>query len=240
MEFTIINYHIREEFDAVKNYFINVLRTKKIEVYASIQVGPNEIILIEAYSPEVEKIDENTLRAVRLQWIKQLTQKKVQQANMVLTMEELFESVEEKGMLSTTFFSDEQSLADDPASVAGSIHYYNLRYLSSRHAARVMRLRFILNPFSFLFLLEGEEYYHLIWETLDTEEATYLWRIEKDVTKLKMAVGTLAHTISLLKAQGKKTYLSTSSDDCTRIFHHYNLGIEGFVKWKNELEACIS
>ena len=64
LEFTIINYHIREEFDVVKNYFINVLCTKKIEVYASIQVGPNETILIEAYSPEVEKIDENTrLRA---------------------------------------------------------------------------------------------------------------------------------------------------------------------------------
>lgn len=32
-----------------------------------------------------------------------------------------------------------------------------------------------INPFSLVFLLSGEQQFHIILETIDTEEATYLW-----------------------------------------------------------------
>jgi hypothetical protein len=37
-----------------------------------------------------------------------------------------------------------------------------------------------LDPFSFVFLLSGAEQYHIVLETLDTEEAAYVWHIDKN------------------------------------------------------------
>ena len=46
-------------------------------------------------------------------------------------------------------------------------------------------MRFIINPFSFLFLLGGEKRYHVVWETLNSEEATYLWHFAKSIDALR-------------------------------------------------------
>jgi hypothetical protein len=35
-----------------------------------------------------------------------------------------------------------------------------------------------------VFLLSGSYQYHLVWETLDTEEATYIWHIGKSIDEL--------------------------------------------------------
>jgi hypothetical protein len=47
LELTIPNYDIREEFDAVKNYFANVLKTKKIEVTVNIGITDNQVTSID-------------------------------------------------------------------------------------------------------------------------------------------------------------------------------------------------
>jgi hypothetical protein len=44
---------------------------------------------------------------------------------------------------------------------------------------QILRIRFVLTPFSFLFLLHGNKKYHIVWETLNSEEATYIWHFEK-------------------------------------------------------------
>ncbi|WP_341297267.1 hypothetical protein [Catalinimonas locisalis] len=64
-------------------------------------------------------------------------------------------------------------------------HFLQLQYLSKRHDSSILKLRFVLDPFSFIFLLTGREQYHVVWETLDTEEATYLWHIDKNIDSLK-------------------------------------------------------
>ena len=60
-------------------------------------------------------------------------------------------------------------------------HYRHLRYLASKHDGSVLKLRFDLDPFSFVFLLSGTEQYHVVLETLDTEEATYILYIDKSI-----------------------------------------------------------
>src|SRR5947199_5019631 len=76
-------------------------------------------------------------------------------------------------------FSSEAALFDDILNIKNSKHYLQLKYLSSKHEASVLKLRFVLQPFSFLFLLAAEKKYHIIWETLDSEEATYIWHTNK-------------------------------------------------------------
>ena len=92
------------------------------------------------------------------------------------TMEDLLSSCDEGKKL----FSSEAALFNDILNIKNSKHYLQLKHLSSKHETSVLKLRFVLQPFSFLFLLAGERKYHIIWETLDSEEATYIGiRIEQ-------------------------------------------------------------
>jgi hypothetical protein len=48
-------------------------------------------------------------------------------------------------------------------------HSQHIQYLADRRDSKVMKIRFVLNPYSFLFLLSGEQNYFVILETLHTE-----------------------------------------------------------------------
>jgi len=45
-------------------------------------------------------------------------------------------------------------------------HHKQLHYLAERHAGNLLKIRFVLNPFSFVFLGVGTEQYHIVMETL--------------------------------------------------------------------------
>jgi len=49
-----------------------------------------------------------------------------------------------------------------------------LKYLSEKHEGKFLKLRFALSPFSFVFLILGDKQSHLIMETLDTNDVTYI------------------------------------------------------------------
>lgn len=96
-------------------------------------------------------------------------------------MEEYVESASDKQIKACAFFDSDKELFDSILKVTDTKHYQHLRYLSSKHCYGIMRLRFVLKPCSFVFLLEGESNYYIIWETLDTEEATYIWNLPKNL-----------------------------------------------------------
>lgn len=239
---TIINYDIREEFEFVKDYFANALGTDNVQISVRIEVSGKAPLTITAQSPEIAAINQHLVETVRFQYVKEAVKKKVKiEANAtLLNMEEFFDALSEHEVKAATFYNDEKALADDLLQMTETKHYHQLRYLAGRHAHAVMRLRFVLKPFSFLFLLEGPEQYHLVWETLDTEEATYVWPVEKDVMQLKLALKKVADVLQVVKAQGKAAYLSSSATDYRRIFHHYRDGLKGFIKWKGELESGLT
>jgi hypothetical protein len=239
---TIINYDIREEFEFVKDYFANALSTDRVQITVRIEVSGKAPLTISAQSPEIAAINQNMVETVRFQYVKEAVKKKVkiEVDTTLLTMEEFFNTLSEQPIKASTFYNDEKVLADDLLQMTETKHYHQLRYLAARHAHAVMRLRFVLKPFSFLFLLEGAEQYHLIWETLDTEEATYVWPVEKDLVQLKQTLKKVADILQVVKAQGKAAYLSSSATDYRRIFHHYRDGLKGFIKWKGELESGLT
>jgi hypothetical protein len=239
---TIINYDIREEFDAVKEYFANALGTNNIQITVRIEVVNGVPLKTEAHSPQIAAINQNLIETVRFQFVKDTVKKKlkVETENTLLTMEEFFEALSGQKVKPSAFYEDEKALADDLLLITETKHYHHLRYLSGKHAHHLMRLRFVLKPFSFIFLLEGEEQYHLVWETLDTEEATYVWPVEKDLAQLKLTLKKVEEIIHLVKVQGKVAYLSSSGDTYRRIIHYYKEGIKGFIRWKGELESGLT
>lgn len=241
IEVHIENYDIREEFDAVKNYFANVLNTKKIEVIVTIEVEDNEIKLVNAKSPEIDKINKQLIDNVKFEFVK-ATKKKVTVDidKSLFTMEEYFDSFGEENFKPSTFYNNEQELFADLLKISNTKHYKHLRFLSSKHSHQIMKLRFVHKPFSFIFLLEGNKNYHLIWETLDTEEATYIWHINKDLQDLKRTLKKVEDIVNVIKVQGKTAYINSTEDPFRRIYHDYSELVDGFIKWKGELENVLT
>jgi len=242
VEFEIINYDIREEFDAVKNYFANVLKTKKIDVQIRLETKLGEVISTQASSPQIAMINQKLIENVKFEFVKDSMRKrvKVEVDKSLFTMDEYFESLAERGASPGGMFRDENDLMEYMMNITGTKHYKHLRYLSSLHAHRVMKLRFVLKPLSFIFLVEGEKDYHIIWETLDTEEATWIWHSEKNKDKLKQKIHKIEDILNVIKVQGKVAYINSGEDNFRRIFHDYSDIVEGFVKWKGEMDRVLT
>lgn len=76
-------------------------------------------------------------------------------------------------------YSNAEELLNDILKNKQYKHSQHIQYLEDRHESKVMKIRFVLSPYSFVFLLSGEQNYFVILETLHTEEATYIWNILK-------------------------------------------------------------
>jgi len=118
-------------------------------------------------------------------------------------------------------------------------HYRQIRYLASKHVSDILKIRFVLSPFSFVFLLQGTEQFHIIMETLDTEEATYIWHIEGDITLLENMLKEIDLSINVIRNNGRQVFLESQPQNFTRILHDYTDERKGFVIWKDLLEETL-
>jgi len=239
LEIIIVNPEIKAEFDAIKNYFANVLGTKKIQVALTIEFLYGQIGNIEAYSPEIERINQSLIDNVRFEFVKGFKKIKPEASKTLLTESELFDAFPGDKIKPNIFYQNGKNLFDDLLGVSNSKHYKHLRYLSGKHSHLIMKLRFVIKPFSFVFLIEGGANYHIIWETLDTEEATYIWKCTKDIDILKLELKKVEDIINAIKIQGKISYIHTKEANYSRIFHDYSDEVNGFIKWKEELEKLL-
>jgi DNA helicase TIP49 (TBP-interacting protein) len=89
-------------------------------------------------------------------------------------------------------------------------------------------------------LLAGENQFHIVLETLDSEEATYLWQIEKDKTQLRYQLKLIDEQLSIIRNRGRQTFLDTKPENFSRILHDYTDSQKGFIIWKDLLEERIS
>ena len=118
-------------------------------------------------------------------------------------------------------------------------HSKHLRFLANQHMQEIMKIRFVLHPFAFLFLLEGEQMYHIVMETLDTEEASYMWHIEKSIDKLKDAMQHINNDLNQISIKGRKAFTMNSPSNFSRVIHDYKDQKIGFYNWKAVLETKL-
>lgn len=90
--------------------------------------------------------------------------------------------------------------------------------------------------FSFVFLLSGEEQFHIIMETLDTEEATYIWHIPQKLQDLKLKLKEIDENLNLIRNQGRQAFLEKQPSGFSRVLHDYSDEKKGFVIWKGMVE----
>lgn len=124
ISFTIPNGYIIAEFDAVKNYFANVLKTKNIEVMVNIDVSDNEVISKVAQSSDIDKINRELIENVKFEILKETRKKTNQDIDKNLfTMEEYIEAFTDSKLKSSIFFNDEQDFFEYLLKVSSTKHY---------------------------------------------------------------------------------------------------------------------
>jgi hypothetical protein len=91
-----------------------------------------------------------------------------------------------------------------------------------------------------VFLLAGEHQFHIILETLDTEEATYLWHTDKNKHSLISKVKEIDQQLNVIRNKGRQAFMETNPDNFSRVLHDYSDEMKGFIIWKDLLEEKIT
>ena len=237
LEFEVENDFMRPEFDVLKPYFAKVLKNKYITARIYAEFENNVLVSQSASSLDIESINQEIIETVRFRFVKQdiIGRRYSQDTGQdLLKLNDVQETSQGQSL-----FKNEEELLNDILMNKQAKHYRHLKFLAMKHENNIMKLRFVLNPFSFFFLLSGREQYHLILETLDTEEATYLWHIDKSLQNLKDKIALIEQDLQIIRNKGRQYFLDNQPDNFSRILHDYSDERKGFILWKDSLEEIL-
>ena len=234
IEFEIENIEMRPEFDVLKPYFVKILKTKnvKVEIFAQFENG--NLNSYFASSDDIQKINREIIDGVRFRFVAKGIIGRVPIKN-----DNLLDIGQIQGSTGNQLYLSEEQLLDDILNSKNVKHSKQLRYLSLKHNSSILKIRFVLSPFSFVFLINGTQQYHIVLETLDTEEATYIWHIDKANTNLSSKLKQIDEALGIIRTKGRQTFIESNPDNFTRILHDYSDDRKGFIIWKDLLEERL-
>jgi len=232
LEFQVENLEIRPEFEVLKSYFIKVLKSKTISVELFSEFENGRLVSQLAISPDVESINKEVLESVRFQFLnKGLLGKSPVHKQNIITSDELQNN--------QNIYSNAEDILNEILKNKLYKHSRHIQYLADHHESGIMKIRFVLNPFSFVFLLAGEQQYHIVLETLDTEEATYIWHTAKNKSLMIEAIKQIDQQLNIIREKGRQTFLENNPEYFTRIMHDYSDNNKGFMIWKTIMEESM-
>ena len=238
LEFEVENDDLRPEFDVLKSYFSKVLKSKFVEVEIYVEFENKLLVAQTANSPDIERINKEIIESVKFRFIEKDILNKRYFPGLEESLLDLKKLLEDKN--NQSIYDSEEDLLNDLLNKKYVKHSRQLRYLASKHESKTMKLRFVLNPFSFVFLLSGREGYHMILETLDTEEATYIWHFEKNIQSLKQRIVEVNNDLNIIRNNGRQIFLENHPENFSRVIHDYSNERKGFVIWKDLLEERLT
>jgi len=233
VEFEIENLNVRPEFTVLKPYFIRFLKSTSVLVNIRATFQHNRLVFKSASSSDLDKINREVIESVKFRFLNKEIIKGIPAGE-----ENLLDAVQVQGAGEQLIYTNEDDLLESILALKQYKHHRHLRYLSQKHERTILKLRFVLEPFSFVFLLSGNNQYHLVWETLDTEEATYIWHIEKSAYELERSIKQIDGLLGQIRTKGRQQYLETNPEHFSRIVHDYS-DDKGFIIWKDQLEEKL-
>lgn len=141
--------------------------------------------------------------------------------------------------ITKSLFKSDKELLDEVLINDNYLHSKQLQYLAKNHKTNILKIRFITQPFSFVFLLEGTQQYHIVLETVNTKEATYIWHISKETTLLDLELSAINSFLNIIKRDGRQAFLKTNTKNFSRILHNYSNDKKSYYQWKNSLESLL-
>jgi superfamily II DNA or RNA helicase len=232
-EFEVENKEMRPEFDVLKPYFAKFLKVKSIRVNVSYKIELDKIKSYIAFSEDLDKINRELVEAVKFRFVTKHFIGKIpdNKSENLLDIQQIQES-----SLDDSLYKSGEELIDEILKMKDVKHYQQLRYLADKHDRSVLRVRFVLLPFSFVFLLTGDQQYHIVWETLDTEEATYIWSVDKHKSILKSKLKEIDQDLGFIRSNGRQAFIDKPRENFSRIIHDYTEVKKGFILWKDQLQ----
>ncbi|MDB5089289.1 MAG: Type restriction protein res subunit [Mucilaginibacter sp.] len=234
VEFEIENLNVRPEFTVLKPYFIRFLKSTTVLVNIRATFQQNRLVFKLATSNDLDKINREVIESVKFRFLNKEIIKGIPAGE-----ENLLDAGQVQGGNEQSIYTSEDDLLENILALKQYKHHRQLRYLSQKHERTILKLRFVLEPFSFVFLLSGNNQYHLVWETLDTEEATYIWHIGKSISELEQSVKKIDRLLGQIRIKGRQQYLETNPEQFSRIVHDYSDDTKGLIIWKDLLEERL-
>lgn len=233
LEFQIENKEMRPEFDVLKAYFSKNLKSKNITVEIKAEFEYGKLVAQIATSKDIEHINKEIVEGVKFQFLnKGLLGKGPFQKKNILTAEQLQEG--------HNIYKNAKDMISDILKQRQYKHSDQIRFLADQHQTDIMKIRFVLSPFAFVFLFSGNRQYHIILETLDTEEATYIWHTDKNRSSLIEAIEIIDKDLQIIREKGRQVYLDGHiPQNFSRILHDYTDPAKGFILWKTMLEERL-
>ena len=231
LDFEIENDVIRPEFEVLKPYFLKQLKLRTINIDIHAEFENNKLVSQLAQSKDLQRINNELIESVKFRFI---VKNFLSKSDFTSTKKNLLGLEELQNSMSV--YDSEEELLEDILKNKDFKHYRHLRYLVKNHAAHFFKIRFVLSPFSFVFLLTGKEQYHIVLETLDTKEATYIWHIDKKKEVLQSHLQDIDKDLNIIRNKGRQSFLDSRPENFSRVHHDYSDERKGFVIWKDNLE----
>ena len=234
LEFEIENHDIRPEFEVLKPFFAKVLKSKSIRADIEAEFENGELVSQLATSSDIERINRNVIDSVKFNFITRNFLKLSPESHKknLLTINEIQKS-------DMPLYTDGKELLDNILQRQSYKHTLQLRYLAEKHQSTILKIRYVLSPFSFVFLITGRHNHHIILETLDTEEATYIWHTDKSKNALRSGINEIEQHLSIIRIEGRLFFLELQPNNFSRIYHDYTNDKKGFIIWKDALEELL-
>ena len=236
LEFDIENLEIRPEFEVLKDYFSKSLKIKNITAVIHAEFENGKLISQLALSNDLEKITKKFIEGVKFKFIAKTFLGK---ANTI-DQENLLDINQLQNESNVKLYDSGDELLNDFLQNQNYKHQTHLQYLAKHHERTILKIRFVLNPFSFVFLLAGKTGFHIVLETLNTEEATYIWHFEKDRQFIPDILKQIDNYLNTIRNNGRQAFIENPPDNFSKVLHDYSTDRKGFIIWKNLIEEKLT
>lgn len=251
INFQILNDHLLPEFNHIKSWFAKKIGTRKIKVNTEIQVIDGEIEKKHATSKEIEAISSELIDSIKQQRTLEFSKRPrvIQPDKTLFTSEDIFDQFDEdKSSQGNVFTQSEKDILEVLLANQNIRNRQQLIYLSGAKQSENEKIRFTLNPhFGFLFLVEGEQCNHFVWELLNSH-ATYIWSIDKKDQEIKLQYQRIEQSINTIRNSSREAYKNAyrqqnvDQDLVFNVLKHTHADsslVDGFPKWKHRLNELL-
>ena len=151
LDFDIENLDIRPEFEVLKPYFAKTLKSKNVKIHIHAEFENRKIVSQLATSTDISKISREIIEGVKFRFITKhfLEKPKSEGSTELIDINQL--QVDKESL-----YNSGEELLNDILSNRNFRHKRHLQYLADLHEKTILKLRFVLSPFSFVFLLKGK------------------------------------------------------------------------------------
>lgn len=250
VDFKIANEHLLAEFEPIKFWFAKKLKVKEIKVAVRADLYDDGEFECFAKSIHIDQITPAFIEGVKYQRTAALIKTpKISDINKALfSSEDIFDQLDTKDPEGNAFNQSEMDILNHFLKDANIRNKQQLQYLAGNKQSENYPLRYTLAPhFGFIFLVEGDQNNHFIWELLNSH-ATYIWSIEKGEQAIHLQYKRIEATINSIRSSGrgpyKQAYHATHIDQdlAFRVINHASIHSnfsDSFLKWKHKLNEHL-